>query len=243
MAKEDWFKSWFDTSYYHTLYEHRDSTDAKKFVDAIIRHLDFKANHCILDLACGRGRHAQYLSKKGFDVKGIDLSKRNIAFARQHIPSVDFEIKDMREDFGHEAFDVILNLFTSFGYFDAYEHHLAAVKNMAKALKPKGVLVLDFMNANRVQQGLVKDEVLESNGVRFRVKRYVKDHKIVKEIFVQEGEKELKYYEKVALLCLQDFKDLFAKADLKITATFGDFNLNPFSEENSDRLILMAQPS
>jgi len=241
MAKEDWFKSWFDTSYYHKLYEHRDSTDAQIFMDVLINHLKLNKGDRVLDLACGRGRHALYLHKKGFDVKGIDLSKRNIAFARQHIPSVDFEIKDMRENFGDAEFDYIFNLFTSFGYFDIRQQHLEAVKNMALALKPNGVLVLDFMNAHKVHRGLVEDELIDSDNVSFRVKRYVEDEKIVKEIFVKEDEKELRYFEKVALLTLQDFEGLFEQAKLKVIKTFGDFNLNPYSEEQSDRLILMAQ--
>ena len=241
MAKEDWFKSWFDTSYYHKLYEHRDSTDAQIFMDALIDFLKLNKGDRVLDLACGRGRHALYLHKKGFDVKGIDLSKRNIAFARQHIPSVDFEIKDMRENFGDTEFDYIFNLFTSFGYFDIRNQHLEAVKNMALALKPNGVLVLDFMNAYKVHRGLVEDEVINAENVSFQVKRYVKDEKIVKEIFVKEEEKEFRYFEKVALLTLQDFEDLFKQAKLKVIKTFGDFNLNPYSEEQSDRLILMAQ--
>jgi SAM-dependent methyltransferase len=241
MAKEDWFNCWFDTSYYHKLYEHRDSNDAKVFMDAIIQFLKLKEGDSVLDLACGRGRHALHLHQKGFSVKGIDLSKRNIAFARQHIPSVEFEIKDMRENFGESEFDYIFNLFTSFGYFDLHNQHLAAVKNMALALKPKGVLVIDFMNAHRVQKGLVEDEVVESDNLKFRVKRYVEEDKIVKEIFVKEGEKELRYFEKVALLTLQDFEELFRQAKLKTIQTFGDFNLNPYSEEKSDRLILMAQ--
>jgi len=241
MAKEDWFKSWFDTSYYHMLYEHRDSKDAQIFMDVLINHLKLNKGDRVLDLACGRGRHALYLHKKGFDVKGIDLSKRNIAFARQHIPSVDFEIKDMRENFGDAEFDYIFNLFTSFGYFDIRQQHLEAVKNMALALKPNGVLVLDFMNAHKVHRGLVEDELIDSDNVSFRVKRYVEDEKIVKEIFVKEDEKELRYFEKVALLTLQDFEGLFEQAKLKVIKTFGDFNLNPYSEEQSDRLILMAQ--
>lgn len=241
MAKEDWFKSWFNTSYYHKLYEHRDSTDAQIFMDALINLLKLKKGDRVLDLACGRGRHALYLHKKGFTVKGIDLSKRNIAFARQHIPSVDFEIKDMRENFGDSEFDYIFNLFTSFGYFDFRNQHLEAVKNMAFALKPDGVLVLDFMNAHKVHKGLVEDEVIDSDDISFRVKRYVQDEKIVKEIFVKDGEKELKYYEKVALLTPQDFEELFKQAKLKVIETFGDFNLSPYSEEQSDRLILMAQ--
>jgi len=227
MAKEDWFKSWFDTSYYHMLYEHRDSTDAQIFMDVLINHLKLNKGDRVLDLACGRGRHALYLHKKGFDVKGIDLSKRNIAFARQHIPSVDFEIKDMRENFGDAEFDYIFNLFTSFGYFDIRQQHLEAVKNMALALKPNGVLVLDFMNAHKVHRGLVEDELIDSDNVSFRVKRYVEDEKIVKEIFVKEDEKELRYFEKVALLTLQDFEGLFEQAKLKVIKTFGDFNLNP----------------
>ena len=241
MSKEDWFKSWFDTSFYHKLYEHRDSRDAQVFMDAIVDFLNLEQGDKVLDLACGRGRHALYLHEKGFNVSGLDLSKKSIDFARKHIPAVDFEVKDMRENFGNETYDYIFNLFTSFGYFDCNIQHLEAVKNMASALKPRGILVLDFMNATRVQKGLVKDEVVFSDGIEFKVKRYVEDDKIVKEILVKDDGKELRFYEKVALLSLKDFTELFENAGLKIKHTFGDFKLSPFSEENSDRLILMAE--
>ena len=68
---EDWFASWFDTPYYHTLYKYRDDTEARIFIDDLFKALKPDSNHRILDLACGRGRHAIYMNKKGFDVFGV----------------------------------------------------------------------------------------------------------------------------------------------------------------------------
>ena len=83
MSDNDWFKSWFNTPYYHILYKHRDHTEAESFIDHIIDYLNPSVSSKVLDLACGRGRHAVYLNKKGFDVVGLDLSDESIAFANE----------------------------------------------------------------------------------------------------------------------------------------------------------------
>ena len=54
---------WFDTNYYHTLYKHRDSIEAKKFIDTLVKYLNIKKGLKVLDLACGAGRHSKHLEK------------------------------------------------------------------------------------------------------------------------------------------------------------------------------------
>ena len=73
---------WFNTNYYHTLYKHRDSIEARKFIDSLIKHLNIKKGLKVLDLACGAGRHSKYLEKLGFRVIGIDRSINNIKKAK-----------------------------------------------------------------------------------------------------------------------------------------------------------------
>ena len=67
MKNKDWFVSWFDTEYYHTLYKHRDDTEAHDFVKNLVSFLKLTQNDTILDLACGKGRHAIYLNQLGFN--------------------------------------------------------------------------------------------------------------------------------------------------------------------------------
>jgi len=59
----EWFKSWFDSDYYHILYAHRDEKEAEVFLSNLIQKLKIKQGSSILDLGCGRGRHARLLKK------------------------------------------------------------------------------------------------------------------------------------------------------------------------------------
>ena len=66
-----WFKDWFNSPYYHKLYFEHNEQEAKKFINELMVHLRPKTGSLMLDVACGRGRHAKLLSEKGFDVTGV----------------------------------------------------------------------------------------------------------------------------------------------------------------------------
>ena len=112
----EWFESWFDSPYYHVLYKNRDFSEAELFIDKLIQLIEPTKASRVLDLACGKGRHSIYLNKKGFDVTGIDLSEKSIACAKTaENETLHFYMHDMRKLFRTNYFDVVLNLFTSFG--------------------------------------------------------------------------------------------------------------------------------
>ena len=76
--------NWFDTTYYSLLYKNRSESEAQLFIDNILNKINIKTKSKVLDLACGLGRHSKYLEKKGFNVVGIDNSKRNILIAKKN---------------------------------------------------------------------------------------------------------------------------------------------------------------
>ena len=79
-----WFIDWFDSYYYHLLYRNRDEKEAQYFIDNLIKYLQISKKSKLIDVACGKGRHAIYFNKYGIDVVGIDLSAKNINFAKKH---------------------------------------------------------------------------------------------------------------------------------------------------------------
>src|SRR5687768_1289478 len=110
-----WFESWFDSPWYPILYSHRDHAEAEAFVENLLKTLAPAPGARFLDLACGRGRHARFIHRRGFDVTGLDLSTASIADARLfEEPGLRFAVQDMRHPFPG-TYDYILNLFTSFG--------------------------------------------------------------------------------------------------------------------------------
>lgn len=239
--KQEWFKAWFDTKYYHILYQDRNDDEAELFMQNLLSFVQLKKNSKILDMPCGKGRHAIFLNSLGYDVTGADLSENSIEHAKIFTnKTLHFEIHDMRQPF-KTKFDAIFNLFTSFGYFDEEETNIKVLKNLKKGLKENGVLVVDFMNVNYVKQHLVKEETITKNNIVFNIKRKIKDNFIVKEIRFIADDKEHYFIERVQYLSLATLKNFIKKANLKLKHTFGEYSLTAFDSKKSSRLILILE--
>ncbi|TQD39479.1 class I SAM-dependent methyltransferase [Haloflavibacter putidus] len=239
MQTKNWYSSWFNTKYYHILYGNRDFKEAQLFMDNLLRYLDLKKNASILDLGCGKGRHSIYLNELGYQVTGIDLSVNNIETAKKHSnQSLNFLVHDMRVPL-QENFDVVFNLFTSFGYFEDEKDNYATINAIKQELKPGGCGVIDFMNAQRSIKNLVPQEVKTVEGINFHISRKVENNFIIKTINFEDKGEHFTFVEKVKALTLKDFKTYFEAAGMHLKAYFGDYDLNSFDEEKSDRLILI----
>jgi SAM-dependent methyltransferase len=236
---ECWFSSWFDTTYYHTLYKERNYREAQVFMDNLTHYLNLPEKAKVLDLACGKGRHAIYLNKLGFDVLGVDLSENSIAEANKNAnETLHFKVHDMREPF-EDKFDAIFNLFTSFGYFEHEEDNLKTLVSIKESLSEYGFAVIDFMNVNQVIANLVAEEVKHVDGIDFHIKRYVKDNHIVKEIEFDDKDEHFCFVEKVRAFTLDDFQNLMTEAGIYLLDVFGDYKLKKFHKKDSERLIMI----
>lgn len=239
----DWFKNWFDSKYYHILYKNRDEQEAVFFLNKIINHIKLKKGK-VLDVACGKGRHAKYLNKIGLIVVGIDLSKNSINFAKKYEnEKLKFYVHDMRNVFKENEYNLVTNLFTSFGYFEDHKDEQKAINSMAKNLKKEGMLLIDFMNVKKVINSLIPSEKKIIDDINFNIKRSFNENYIIKDIEIIDKEINLKFQEKVRTLTLIDFNKMLEKANLKIIDLFGDYKLSDFNALHSDRLIILAMKS
>jgi SAM-dependent methyltransferase len=239
---EEWFSTWFDSPYYHILYSNRDTGEAQAFLDNLLEHLRPKPDARILDLACGKGRHAIYLNRKGYDVTGIDLSPQSIAVAKQaENEKLHFAVQDMREVFQANTFDFVLNLFTSFGYFATETENVVALRAIAESVKPGGKLVIDFLNAEKVVANLIKEETKTVQDVTFYITRHMEGKLIVKTIDFEAEGKRYHYQEKVWALTAEDFREYFKMTDLRLHECFGSYNFDPYDPKTSDRLIYILK--
>lgn len=236
-----WFETWFDSKYYHILYKHRDEQEAIKFLDKITQYLNITKGK-ILDVGCGKGRHAKYFNELGFNVVGIDLSLNSIAKAKlNETQDLKFYKFDMRNVFKENSFNVVTNLFTSFGYFDNSLDEQKTINAMVKNLKKDGILIIDFMNVKKIINNLVSKESKKINSVEFYITRELKDNYILKNISINDQDLSLKFQEKVHALTLIDFSEMLQKASMSIVDIFGNYNLDDFNASQSERLILIAR--
>lgn len=242
-AEKQWFENWFDTKYYHILYQRRNDDEAQFFMSNLIHHLNVKPNAEVLDLACGKGRHSIFLNQKGLDVMGLDLSKESIEYAKQfENDTLHFDVHDMRKVYP-KKFDFVFNLFTSFGYFENDAENQETINAMKSMLKPNGVLVIDFLNAYKTIKNLVEKEEKTLDNITFNIEKSIVDGFIVKTIgFEDEGE-SFSFQERVKALSLSDFEAFFKHAGLELKETFGNFNFEPYQAETSERLIMILEKS
>lgn len=245
MSKKGWFSDWFNSSYYHALYQHRDDTEALQFIHNLITYLTPKPHAKMLDIACGKGRHSKALFDAGFDVTGIDLSPASIeAASTMQTNGLSFSCHDMREIFKANYFDYAFNFFTSFGYFDTHEEHQLAISAMAANLKESGTLVIDYLNVGIVEENIDKEAVTQIDSFIFYTKKWQDDLFLFKEIRVVDVvSKEVLgiFEERVRKYGLNDFRLFMQKAGLEMIATFGDYQLGSYHMERSDRLIMVAK--
>lgn len=243
MSKQvDWFENWFDSPFYHILYKERGCLEAELFIDKLISFLNPNKDASFVDVGCGKGRHAIYLNKKGFDVTGIDLSENSIKEANKSTNSrLQFHVHDMRKEFQKNHFNYALNLFTSFGYFENEQDNYDAIKAISDSLKPSGIIVVDFMNSPLIIKNIIPEEKKIIESIEFIITKKIENDFIVKTITFSCGEKNYVFHEKVRALKLDNFKKYFEANQLKIVHLKGNYNLDDFNENTSDRLILIAK--
>jgi SAM-dependent methyltransferase len=241
---ENWFRDWFNSPYYHQLYYYRDDEEAAAFVDKLIAHLRPSPGATMLDVACGRGRHAKILAERGFDVTGIDIAPDSIVFAKQfENDHLHFYEHDMRLPFWINYYDYAFNFFTSFGYFRTEREHYDAIRTIANSIKKEGVFVLDFLNADYAAEHLIPESTKEIEGVIFNMKRFASDMHLYKKISIEDKNtnQNCEFTERIARISLDSFRKMFVKYDLHIQEIFGDYELQVFDKKISPRLILLAK--
>ena len=240
----DWFAHWFDSPYYHLLYRHRNDTEAQLFIDNLLAALKPLPHTQVLDLACGKGRHARYLAQKiDWNVTGIDLSPQSIAFAKQfETDKLHFAVHDMRQSFKVNTFDYVFNFFTSFGYFDTDAENHQTIAALHTSLKQNGYLVIDFFNAHKVINNLVPAEQQIIEGVQFDISRELIGQHIVKTIKVTDSKNNFQqtFAERVQAITLEDFTNYLTQNGFAIHQIWGNYALRPFNLTTSDRLIMVA---
>jgi SAM-dependent methyltransferase len=234
----DWFEEWFGEDYLR-IYQHRDESEAERAIDLIAAHLPSGEIQAVLDLACGAGRHSKPLCERWWTV-GLDLSASLLRVARRDAPDAPYVRADMRElPFANESFDLVVNLFTSFGYFEDDREHARVLTCVWTALKPGGTFVIDFLNASQVRRNLVPYDERVENGVTIEQSRTISTDDRFVEKTIRLREKGREYVERVRLLSAGDLERMLEQAGFEVAHCFGDYTGSHWSE-NSPRTILFA---
>ena len=244
MADREWYKKWFNSTFYHKLYFERDQNEAQQFILRLVDYLKPEPNSRMLDVACGRGRHSQFLASLGFDVTGIDLSFESIAVAKQaEKENLHFYQHDMRLPAWINYFDYAFNFFTSFGYFSTRREHDDAVGTIVKSLRPNGTILFDYLNVHYAEERLVHNETKTIENTHYEIHRWMDKSHFYKRIIITDPllDEPQEYTEKVAKLSLGDFTDMLSFQQVQVVDVFGDYQLNTYHVRNTPRMIVIGK--
>lgn len=150
----EWFENeefWHD--FYPFMFSSERFAAAQDEVTHILALTECAAGR-VLDLCCGPGRHSLELAKRGFTVTGVDHSRFLLDIARKRAAEAGVSVEWVSEDMRHFVrpynFDLVCNIFTSFGYFKDEQDDLKVLRNIHTSLKDGGVLVMELLGKERL---------------------------------------------------------------------------------------------
>jgi len=246
-ATREWFTHFFDDGYVAELSGQTPLGRTRREVDFLLRSLRLSQGSRILDVACGYGRHAAELSRRGFQVVGLDLSRPMLHEARRRFregPSLRFVRGDMRRlDFAAE-FDAVISFFTSFGYFTPGQNE-AALRRMARALRPGGRLLIDHRNPAH-DAALPRRHWYRAGPQRFILeeRRFDPRTKMTDctQLVVATGrDRAVQRRFRVQEFSLAEWRRMLGRVGLRLIRAYAGYNGRAFRPASSERLIVLAE--
>jgi len=239
----EWFKDWFASEEYLNVYSHRNKDDAEALLKLILNNISIPPNASILDSACGNGRHSESLSKLGYNVIGFDLSKTLLQIAQKNKlinnSKVKYFCSDIRNISLKKSFDVILNLFTSFGYFKSDEENFKIVEFASKNMINRGYFVFDYLNPKYVENNLIEYSEKNIDTKKIIERRKIQNGRVEKEIEIMDDKFKHRYFESVQLYSFQEILTIFKEFGFHAIKKFGNYGRDIYDENSSERMIII----
>jgi len=240
----EWHKTFFKNSFYNPA---SPAAVAKAPMEAafVLRQLKLKKGARLLDLCCGPARHSIPLAKKGLAVTGYDFSgdylKEAAAKAKKAKTKLTLMRGDMRRLKFKGEFDAVINLFTSFGYFQKFSDDLKTLKGVSRALKPGGLFLIDIVNGSFVVKNFrARDWMrLEDGSYHLETARIHKDGVANTWIRIKNGTVRQKNFFS-RLYSKATMTSALKQAGLKPLKFWGSFTGKPLSDK-TNRLIVLAK--
>lgn len=215
-------------------------------VDWVLERLKLTPPARVLDLCCGPGRHAVELAKRGYQVTGVDRTPGYLSEARRRANEAGVEVEwieaDMRSYQAPERYDAVVNLFTSFGYFDDPAQDLLVLQHQYRSLKPGGQLLVDLVGKEVVAAHFEAKGWEERDGTYLlQERRIVDDWTRIHNRWIVVSRDGAKEYQVTHLLYAgNELAALVRVAGFADVSLFGDLTGRPY-DQNAERLVVVAR--
>jgi len=207
--------------------------------------LELEEEMLILDLCCGQGRHTRRFSELGCKVIGLDSSRYLLKEAQKSIYKNMILVEgDMRQIPLKSKVDAVINLFTSFGFYDESENQ-RVISEISRILKPGGKLLIDYWNPHRVSQldGMrnwwwISEEIIALSEVEYDAELCtIDDYRTTVNLKTREVEETVNH---IRFYFPAEFEKMLNRVGIEIIDMYGDFTGEPF-RLYSQRLITVAK--
>lgn len=239
---EPWYTRAFDAVYLE-VYAHRSVAEAEQVTRDLLAPLGLRGAR-VLDLACGAGRYTRVLAEHGARSVGLDLSTALLEAAHAHVGRAAALVRgDMLHlPFRSRSFDLVVSMFTSFGYFARPEQDRAVLSEARRALRDEGALFLDLLNPEHLRRTLVPQSHRRAGRYRVFERRHIDSaNRVVKQIEVRDGDRVNTYREVVRLWTRAELEAALEAAGMRVESVWGGYDAAPYSAGRSERLLVLAR--
>jgi SAM-dependent methyltransferase len=225
-----------------------DRSDARTALLSILQHVGLEEGSQILDLCCGPGRYATELAKMGFEVVGIDINEDYVALAQKLVEqervSPEIIVGDMREISYVDRFDAVINVGTSFGFFETDAENQLVVELIARALKPGGRFLLEMGNRDYFLKNFEAARSRENPGgsVTQVQRTFDYERSRMDTTFRKSSNGELveAWAHSWRAYTLAEVASLLSHADLELVDTFGGWQSEPY-DVDAPRMAVISK--
>lgn len=247
-VSRDWYQHFFGPEWLDLATQQWTEERTKAQVEFLVDVADLEPGARILDLCCGHGRHSVELARRGYRVAGLDISDGSLELARAAADSAGVAVQFIQGDMRHipyqGQFDLVINLFTAFGYLESEAEDFKVLQAVADALKPGGRFLLDAINHawlmrhfepkgwRSLENGMI---LLEDREFDLRTGRSIATWTTI----YPDGHRHAQSHS-LRVYTLVEFEARLAAAGLALQQVWGNFEGEPYGID-STRLILLAE--
>lgn len=217
-------------------------------VDGIVQLLDLKPQERVLDCPCGYGRHAIALARRGFATVGVDINTEMLERAAQHaagVERVSFLQQNMIDLRFEKEFDIALNLFFSFGFFETDEENEENLRRFFAALRPGGRFMMHTdINVSRITAGTYRfHEKRNLQSGRVLEIRESYDHATNKLsgqwiLLGPNGQRQECPEYRHTIYTFEQFSDLCRKVGFADVQGYGDWDGSALTQDSEDMIVI-----
>jgi SAM-dependent methyltransferase len=247
MSDIPWYEAFFGEDYLRVYAPFLPPEKTARDVEGILRLLTIAPGSALLDLCCGYGRHAIPLSQRGYHVTGLDLSEVLLHHAQLDAEKqgahLTFVHSDMRTIPFENEFAAIINIFTSFGYLETEQEDQAVLQQVARALRPNGLFLLETVYQPRVLRAFTPHGIIRyQNGMIVLEERHidlVKSRNEVRVTVLTPDGKRREYTQSMRIYTLTELIRMLAAVGLNVEAYYGDLDGSTLTLDS--RLVILAR--